>query len=114
MKKSFDLAISIIKLNKSLRLDQSEFVMSRQVLKSGTAVDALIREAQNAESKADFVHKLAIAQKECSETLYWLELLVKSEYIEPPLYNDTHALCTEVLKMVRSAIITTKQRYLKS
>lgn len=67
---SFKFAIEIIKLYKYLIGSKKEFVLSKQLLKSGTAVGAMIREAQNAESKNDFIHKLAIAQKECDETIY--------------------------------------------
>jgi len=60
--------------------------LSKQLLRSGTAIGALVRESQNAESSKDFIHKLSIAQKECDETLYWLELLFKSNYIEEKLF----------------------------
>lgn len=68
--KSFSFAIRIINLYKYLSTHKNEYVLSKQLLRSGTAVGALIRESQNAESKADFVHKLAIAQKECDESIY--------------------------------------------
>jgi four helix bundle protein len=67
---SFDLAVRIVNLYKLLTQERKEFVMSKQLLKSGTSVGANVREALNAESSADFIHKLAIAQKECDETLY--------------------------------------------
>ncbi|MFN5134091.1 MAG: four helix bundle protein [Chitinophagaceae bacterium] len=70
--KSFAFAKDIVSVYQFLVAERKEFVMSKQLLRSGTAVGALIREAQNAESKMDFVHKLGIAQKECDETLYWL------------------------------------------
>ncbi len=79
--KSFVFAIRIVKLYKHLVETKKEFVLSKQLLRSGTAVGALVREAQNAESSKDFIHKLAIAQKECDETIYWLELLKETEYI---------------------------------
>lgn len=105
---SFGFAIRIVKLYKYLCEEKREFVLSKQLLRSGTAVGALAREAQNAESKADFIHKLAIAQKECDETLYWLELLKETCFLNieefDSLYKDAYAL----LKMIRSAIITTK------
>src|SRR5690242_10108812 len=72
--KSFMFAIRIIKLYKYLCDEKKEFVLSKQVLRCGTSVGALVREAEHAESKADFVHKLAISQKEINETIYWLEL----------------------------------------
>ncbi|MFM2327657.1 MAG: hypothetical protein RIR31_1859 [Bacteroidota bacterium] len=78
--KSFVFAVRCINLYKYL-IDKKEFVLSKQLLRSGTSIDANIREAQNAESKADFVHKLAISQKECDETMYWLELLQATEFL---------------------------------
>ncbi len=76
--KSFLFAKRVIKLYQYLTDKKKEFVLSKQILRSSTAVGALVREAQNAESKADFIHKLAIAQKECDETIYWLELLTET------------------------------------
>lgn len=73
--KSFGFALKSRKLFKHLTETKKEFIMSKQLLRSGTSVGANIREAQNAESDADFIHKLGIAQKECDESLYWLELL---------------------------------------
>ena len=77
--KSFDFAIRIGKLYKFLTNYKTEFVISKQWLRSGTAVGALAREAEHGESKADFIHKLSIAQKECNESIYWLELLLKTD-----------------------------------
>ena len=73
--KSFNFALQIIELYKSLVLHKKEFVISKQLLRSGTAIGALQREAEHAESKADFVHKYGIAQKECNETIYKLPLV---------------------------------------
>ena len=78
--KSFSLAIEIVQLYKCLVDEKREYVMSKQLLRAGTSVGAIVRESQNAESKMDFVHKLGIAQKECDETLYWLELIQASGY----------------------------------
>lgn len=107
--KSFVFAVRVIRLYQYLTNTKKEFVMSKQLLRSGTAVGALVREAQNAESKADFIHKLGIAQKECDETAYWLELLRETNYLTEKefenIYNDT----IEMLKMLRSAIITSKK-----
>ncbi len=109
--KSFEFAISVINVYKYLAEDKKEYVMSKQLLRSGTAVGALIKEAQNAESKADFIHKLAIAQKECDETIYWLELLKATNYLTvekfEKLFNEGNGL----LKMLRSAILTSKQTH---
>ena len=80
--KSFQFALNIVKLYKHLTEEKREYIMSKQLLRSGTSIGANIREAQNAQSKADFIHKLSISQKECDETLYWLELLHKSGFLE--------------------------------
>jgi four helix bundle protein len=106
--KSFEFAIDIIKFYKILVEKEKEYVLGKQLLRSGTSVGALVREAQNAESKADFIHKLAIAQKECDETVYWLELLKETKYMEGV---ETLLLkATELLKMIRSAILTLKSK----
>lgn len=111
--KSFAFSLRIIKLYRYLSENRKEFVISKQVLRCGTAVGALIREAQNAESKADFVHKLGIAQKECDETKYWLELLVNSDIIDNTEFNSLHEEATALLKMIKSSILTTKNTHLK-
>ncbi len=80
--KSFDFAVRIVNLSKYLTEQKREYVLSKQILRSGTAIGALIRESEQAESKADFIHKLAIALKEANETDYWLDLLHKTEYLE--------------------------------
>lgn len=105
---SFKFAIEIVKIYKFLSAEKREFVMSKQLLRSGTAVGALVREAQNAESKADFIHKLAIAQKECDESMYCLDLLYETKYLSEKDFNNLSKPATSILKMIRSAIITTK------
>ena len=109
--KSFDFALRIIKLYKFLNTEKREYVMSKQLLRSGTAVGALVRESQNAESKADFIHKLAIAQKECDETIYWLELLFKSDFLDKSQFESINSDANVILKMIRSAILTTKKTH---
>lgn len=109
--KSFAFAVRITRLYKFLTNNSKEYILSKQLLRSGTAVGALVREAQNAESKADFVHKMGIAQKECDETLYWLELLKSTEYLNDAEFDSIYNDSTELLKMIRSAIITTKKTY---
>ena len=108
--KSFSFAIRIINLYKFLVENKREYVLSKQLLRSGTAVGALVREAQNAESSADFVHKLGVAQKENDETLYWLELLFETNYLDENEYNSIQNDANELLKMIRSAIITSKRK----
>ena len=107
--KSFELAVSGIKFYKSLVLDKKEFVMSKQFLRSITSVGANVREAVNAQSKADFIHKLSFSQKECDETMYWLELLKETNYISNEEFYSLHPKCDEVLKIVKSIIITSKK-----
>lgn len=107
--KSFALAIRSVKMYKFLAENKKEFVLSKQILRSGTSVGANVREAQNAESKMDFVHKLAIAQKECDESLYWMELLVATDYISEESFKSIYAEGNEVLKIIKSSILTTKK-----
>ncbi len=107
--KSFDFAIRIVKLYKYLTEKKKEFILSKQLLRSGTSIGALVREAQNGESKADFIHKLSIAQKESDEVLYWLELLNQTEYLTTKEFESIYKEAFELLKMLRSAIITTKK-----
>ena len=83
--------------------------MSKQFLRSVTSIGANVREAINAQSKADFIHKLSISQKECDETMYWLELLKETKYISDLEFNSLHEQSTEVLKIIRSIIITSKK-----
>jgi len=110
---SYEFAIRTIKLYKYLTEKKKEFVISKQLLRSGTAVGALVREAQNAESKMDFVHKLAIAQKECDESIYWIELLKDTGFITEKQFSSISDDAIALLKMIRSAIITTKQKHTK-
>lgn len=90
--------------------NKREFVLSKQLLRSGTSIGANVREIQNAESSADFIHKLAIAQKETNETLYWLELLKETGFITENEFQSMHADGVELLKMIRSIIITSKKK----
>jgi four helix bundle protein len=108
--KSFSFAIRIVKLYQYLVAEKKEYVLSKQLLRSGTAVGALIREAQNAESKADFIHKLGIAQKECDETSYWLELLKETDYLRNDEFESINGNAIELLKIIRSSILTIKQK----
>ena len=107
-KKSVEFSIEIIELYKVLVSDKKEFVMSKQLLRSATAIGALIREAEHAESKADFLHKMNIALKEANETGYWLLLLYKGDYISENVYNDYNTDCFELIKLLASIVKTTK------
>lgn len=110
LSKSFLFAIRVVKLYKYLSSDKREYVLSKQLLRSGTAVGALVREAQNAESKKDFIHKLAIAQKECDETSYWLELLKSTDYLNKTEFQSMNENAIELLKITRSSILTIKKK----
>ncbi len=105
--KSFLFALSTIETYKTL-LKKNEYVLSKQLLRSGTSVGANIRESKNAESKKDFIHKLSISQKECDESIYWIELLFHSHYISKEKYFELHNQATTLLKLLKSIIITTK------
>ena len=105
--KSFSFALRIVKLYKFL-VEKKEFVLSKQLLRSGTAIGALVREAEHAESTADFIHKMAIAQKEANETDYWIELLYQSEYLDISQYNSIILDIQELNKILASIIITLK------
>lgn len=107
--KSFAFAVSIVGLYKQLRVEQRETVLSKQLLRSGTAIGALVREAEQAESKADFIHKLAIALKEANETEYWLALLHETRYLEADVFSAIHRDVVELLKLLTSIINSSKR-----
>lgn len=107
--KSFEFAIRAVNLYKFLSEERKEFVLSKQVLRSGTAIGALVREAEQAESRKDFIHKLAIALKEANETEYWLELLHKTDYINIDAFKSIHKDIVELLKLLTSIIKTSKK-----
>ncbi|MCF7833497.1 MAG: four helix bundle protein [Candidatus Marinimicrobia bacterium] len=104
---SYSYADLSIRLYKKI-ISRKEFVLSKQFLKSATSVGAQVREAQNAESRADFIHKLAIGQKECDESLYWLELMHNSRYITNTEFKYIYPKGKDLLKLIRSIIISTK------
>lgn len=108
--KSFDFAIRIVKLYQYLTTEKNEYILSKQLLRSGTSVGAMVRESEYSESKADFIHKLAIAQKESNETLYWLELLTKTNYLDKTAFESIHVDAVEIIKLLTSIIVTTKKR----
>ena len=107
--KSFELAVRGINFYKYIVAEKKEYIMSKQLLRSITSVGANVREAVNAQSKPDFIHKLAIAQKECDESMYWLELLKVTGYIFENEFKSIHEQSNEVLKIIRSIIITSKK-----
>jgi four helix bundle protein len=106
--KSFAFALRVVKLAKYLESEKREFVLSRQMLRSGTAIGALVREAEHAESKADFIHKMSIALKEGNETLYWLELLQEGGYIECQSFASALSDCEELVRLLVSIVKSAK------
>ena len=106
--KSFLFALRVVKLYKFL-VEQKEFVLSKQLLRSGTSVGALVREAEHAESKADFIHKMAIAQKEANESDYWIELLFQSKYLDKQQYQSISDDIKGINKIIASIIISSKE-----
>ena len=109
-KKSFELSVKVVRLCKKVSDDQKEFILTRQLVRSATNPGAMLREAQNAESKADFIHKLKIAHKEISESQYWLELMLETQMINKTEFEDVHNLMIEIEKMLSSAILTLKKK----
>ncbi len=108
--KSMAFAIRIVRLYQYLCKEKQEFVLSKQLLRSGTNIGANIKEAVRGQSKADFVAKMSIAQKEASETEYWLELLFKTDYIDQKQFDSIHADNIELSKMLMSIIKTSNER----
>lgn len=106
--KSFQFSVKIVNLYKQITVEKKEFVMSRQLLKSGTSIGANVREAEQAESKSDFIHKLSISLKEANETEYWLDLLYETSYLDRLEYESIHNDVKELLKILVSIIKTSK------
>ncbi len=109
-KKSFAFAIRIVNLYKYLIEVKKEYVMSKQLLRSGTSIGAMVREAQNAESDKDFIHKLGISQKECDESLYWMELLKETDYLTQLEFESINQEGIALIKMLKSSIVTSKRK----
>ena len=107
--KSFAFAIEIVTLYKIL-LDRKEFVLSKQMLRSGTSIGANIRESEHAQSKADFIHKLSIALKEANETEYWIDLLFETKYLSQTEFDIIKPKIVELLKLLTSIINTSKTK----
>ena len=95
--KSFDFAIEIVSLYKEISVNKREYIMSKQLLKSGTSIGANVREAEFAQSKPDFISKMSISLKEANETDYWLELLYKTDYIDKETFQRFKLKSSEIL-----------------
>lgn len=108
--KSLDFSVRIVNLYKYLTTEKKEFVLSKQLLRSGTSIGANIAEADSSISKADFVAKIYISLKECSESKYWLKLLYKTEYIDEPQYKSLINDCSEIYRILASITYTAKNK----
>ena len=108
--KSFAFALRVVKAYKFLAKEKNEYVLSKQLLRSGTAIGALVREAEYAQSVPDFINKMSIALKETNETEYWLLLLKTSDYMEEEVFLSIINDCQELLKLLISTINTSKKK----
>ena len=107
--KSYSFALRIIRLTRYLANEKREFILGKQILRSGTAIGALVRESEYAESRPDFAHKLHIALKEANETDYWLSLLNDSEFIDDKAYESIKNDCGELIALLIASIKTAKK-----
>ncbi|MBR5393000.1 MAG: four helix bundle protein [Prevotella sp.] len=107
--KSYTFGVRIVNMVKYIKCSPKEYGMLNQVFRSGTAIGALVSEATYAQSPADFVNKLSIALKECNETLYWLNILKDTEYLNEKEFGSMSTDCQELLKLLISSIKTAKQ-----
>ncbi|CDB84106.1 tIGR02436 family protein [Bacteroides clarus CAG:160] len=106
--KSYVFALRIIRMTKFLRENKQEFILSKQILRSGTAIGALVRESEFAQSRPDFINKLSVALKEANETDYWLNLLKDSDYIANNSFDSIDSDCGELIALLISSIKTVK------
>ena len=106
--KSFAFAVRIVNLYKYLKKQHGEYIISQQLIRSGTSVGALIREAEHAESTKDFVHKLNISLKEANESKYWLDLLVATEFLTTEMFDSLNRDCEELLKLLIASVKTSR------
>ncbi len=108
--KTVDFAVRIVKFYKYLCDEKKEYVLSKQILRSGTSIGANVRESKNAQSKADFINKLNIALKEADETQYWLEILVKSDFIKEEQVERLNEDLKEIIAILVSSIKTLREK----
>ena len=108
--KSYAFALRVVKLYKYLSAEKKEYVLSKQLLRSGTAIGALVKESEHAQSKADFINKMNVALKEANETVYWLEPLKDSAYIDELAFSSIHKDAIELLKLLISIVKSSKQK----
>ncbi|WP_343748086.1 four helix bundle protein [Fluviicola sp.] len=108
--KSFEFAVQIIKTYKLLISEKKEFILSKQLLRSGTSIGANISEAVRGQSTKDFIHKLQISRKEANETLYWIKLLEVTDYLSAERTQKLIILCEELLKILTAIIKSTENK----
>ena len=106
--KSFLFAVRIVNLYKFLKNQHGEYIISQQLIRSGTSVGAIVREAEHAESLKDFIHKLSIGLKEANESKYWLDLLFATEFINKKMFESLNLDCEELLKLLTASVKTSK------
>jgi len=111
--KSFRFAVRIVKLNQHLRKSRREFVLSKQLIRSGTSIGANVCEALQGSSKKDFINKLNISLKEANETEYWLRLLKETNIVNEKEFKSIHWDCREILRILTSIIKTSKNHEAK-
>ena len=109
VEKSFDFAVRIVNLHKYLTREHKEFILSKQLLRSGTSIGANVSEAQRGQSKADFTAKMSIALKEASESEYWIKLLDRTEYLSKEQYNSLNADIQELIGLLMAICRTSNQ-----
>lgn len=108
--KAFKFSINVVNLYKYLSKEKSEYILSKQILRSGTSIGANIKEGIEGQSKKDFLSKMNIALKEASETEYWLELLLATKYIDVKLFDSILEDCKELNRILTAIIKTTKNK----
>ncbi len=106
--KSFNFAVRIVNLYKFLKKEHGEYILSQQLIRSGTSIGAIVREAEHAESIKDFVHKLSIGLKEANESKYLLDLLFATEFITKKMFESLNKDCEELLKLLIASVKTSK------
>jgi len=106
--KSFNFAIRIVNLYKFLKKQHGEYILSQQLIRSGTSIGAIVREAEHAESMKDFIHKLSIGLKEANESKYWLDLLFVTDFITKKMYDSLNKDSEELLKLLTASVKTSK------
>lgn len=107
--KSYAFAIRIVRLSQYLQAEKKEYVLSKQILRSGTAIGALVREAEFGQSKADFINKMSIALKEANETDYWLNILNDTNFLDEKMFDSLRSDCNELIAMLVSTVKTARQ-----